>query len=729
MKRATQGLPRERRAERERAEGRRAEGGHPAVPRRGWRGAGLRLGALAALLAALAASRAAAAPARGDPEILVQPDGTRLRARPGGDEFFNWVALGEGAEARVIARGPDGYWRYVTLQAGRRVLSPSRAGLDAVPAEAATLGALPALRAAAARAQAEEGGAWLTAAEPGLAPTSDSEPMLVLLVQFTDRVLTTTAAQWAASMFGATGKTVRTYYDQASRNAFQFTPAAETDGAPNDGIVAVTLGYAHPDPGGATGDANRQITKDALLAADGYVDFASFDSDGSKGLSSSELHIVVVVAGYEESYSALYSPSVWGHRWALFGSVSAPRLDGVWVAGSGYGGGYTQQGELHGDHIATIGILCHELGHDLGLIDLYDTDDSSEGIGGHGLMGSGSWGRAAGEQSGATPTLPCAWSRIALGFLAPATVGGPGVYTAVQASDPLNGNAFKIPTTNAEQYFLIENRQLTGFDEGLYRWFSVTSGGAAGGGLAVWHVDESRTSNTNELRKKVDLEEANEGLVGKSELDTNSNRGNRHHYFYSGHVTQFDDTTVPNSRLYDDVFSGVAIGSVSGSGTAMTFTVSGATQTLEVVSAYGMAEPPVGVHSYAYGTTLVCRVTNSPAVFAGAQETLTCLCTGWTGSGSAPAAGGATSTPPFLLTSPSTVAWHWVATELALSNQTVTAATSRWARDALRAGDGYTVAATGAASFGVSSNGAIRLTPGFGAASGSVLRAAPGWTP
>ena len=42
-----------------------------------------------------------------------------------------------------------------------------------------------------------------------------------------------------------------------------------------------------------------------------------------------------------------------------------------------------------------IGSYVHELGHSLGLPDLYDTDDTiagdSEGIGQYGLMGSGSW--------------------------------------------------------------------------------------------------------------------------------------------------------------------------------------------------------------------------------------------------------------------------------------------------------------------------------------------------
>jgi len=38
----------------------------------------------------------------------------------------------------------------------------------------------------------------------------------------------------------------------------------------------------------------------------------------------------------------------------------------------------------------TIGVFCHELGHAFGLVDLYDTDNSSYGTGYWSLMSSGS---------------------------------------------------------------------------------------------------------------------------------------------------------------------------------------------------------------------------------------------------------------------------------------------------------------------------------------------------
>ena len=76
------------------------------------------------------------------------------------------------------------------------------------------------------------------------------------------------------------------------------------------------------------------------------------------------MNIIFVIAGYELSLGE--TPGVWGqaHNWVdlIPGKYATP---------------YSVIGERHlNDTMATIGVICHELGHSmLDLIDLYDPLD------------------------------------------------------------------------------------------------------------------------------------------------------------------------------------------------------------------------------------------------------------------------------------------------------------------------------------------------------------------
>jgi|GEM_PF-693842 len=499
-----------------------------------------------------------AIPALDAPFTLTQPDGTVFTARQGGDEWRNWVSH----EDHLIILDDTGWWWYGRIEDGALRATEARAAIEPPPGSAATV--READRLVRRLPQGPKGAMW---APPG--PHKAAEYAIIILVEFSDRTLTyTSESDWSNWFFSSAGQTVRNYFYEASATTFSPIQAAETWNIAGDGVIRVTLGYNHPDPGATIGDANRQIVYDALVAANSYINYAAFDSDYDNLIQADELHILTIVAGYERGYSAAWSPSVWGHRWALgFGAVGAPTLDGVTLCHYAWGGGYMQDGELHGTHRATIGVTCHELGHDIGLIDLYDTDVSSAGIGGHGLMGYGGWGQAEGDSyRGQTPTHPCAWSKIQAGLVTPDTVAANGFQTLF-ATDSLDYNALTILTADSNQYFLVENRQLSGYDAGLWAWFDTTSGGSDAGGLAIWHIDESIADNDNENHKKVDLEEANQGSY--SELDHLVNLGNRRHYFYLETMPNFGDGTNPSSRLYDNSSTGLDICAISSAGETM----------------------------------------------------------------------------------------------------------------------------------------------------------------
>jgi M6 family metalloprotease-like protein len=527
-----------------------------------------RLAAAACLLAALFFGMATPTPALAGPAApvvfqLTQADGSTFDARAFGDEWLNGVETLDGYT--IVFDNDTRNWVYASLSA-EGTLQPTRlvVGRDAPG------GLTHRLRPAVSTESPPFGGTQAVPSGHNLG----TQRILVLLVAFTDRpAVGTTAADWNQRFFGASGS-VRDFYRQASYNGLDLVPAEETHGTSNDGVVGwLTLPYAHPNTGGSVGSINAQIVRDAIVAADPYVNFANFDTNHDGYISSTELHLFTILAGYETSYggAGACQPNVWGHRSAL---SSAPRVDNVYVA-SGYGGGgYMQFGEWHctasrpPGHAATIGIMAHELGHDLSLPDLYDTDGSSEGIGAWGIMGAGSWNGVT--YSGDSPALPEAWSRWYEGWLTPIQVIGSlnNAWLPAASSSPTVYQLLDNPggvdwefygQSGSGEYFLVENRQPTGYDAGL-----------PGCGLLIWHIDETRTSsnsaNANDARRLVDLEEAD----GLNQLDTGASRGDPGDPFPgSSNNPAFDDTTNPNARLYSGAASSASAVVRSGCASSM----------------------------------------------------------------------------------------------------------------------------------------------------------------
>ena len=132
----------------------------------------------------------------------------------------------------------------------------------------------------------------------------------------------------------------------------------------------------------------------------------------------------------------------------------------------------------------TTGVYAHEMGHVLGLPDLYDRDYSSAGIGEWSLMAGGSWNGPGGL--GGSPARFDAWCAAQLGWLQPQTITGDPATRSLGDVAGSRTAAYKLyPNGGASgsEYFLVENRQKTGTDAAL-----------PGSGLLVWHVDETRNN-------------------------------------------------------------------------------------------------------------------------------------------------------------------------------------------------------------------------------------------
>jgi M6 family metalloprotease-like protein len=522
------------------------------------------------------------------PHTVVQPDGSRIELLPRGDEHNLFWELPSG---HTVARDAAGWWRIARLDAGGRMVPGGPAA-----GAATAVGALRALPAHLRPRAIGSGDGELApipfgaraAAPRALSAGGEQQPLLVILVEFSNRAPVGATAPQFASHFFTAASSVKSYFDANLFGRLAVTPAADSHGAAGDGVVGwLPLAMNHPNRG-ITGSKTateaqknqakhetRKAIKAAIEAADPYVDFAAHDRNRDGALSVWELAVTVIFAGYESSYggySAAYSPANWGHRWSLgfsdaVGYVGPAVVDGVKVGDSGAAGGYTTFGEwmqssAANGHKATLGIMVHELGHDiLSLPDLYDTDSGngdSAGLGGWCLMAGGSWGsQGGGEWIGETPTGLSAWSKLVTGVVDPVELAGAGGATATPAAT--SPSVFRLGSGVPHEYFLLEYRAPVGFDAGLKRWDSAF---AAGGGLLVLHVDERVDGNGDAAHKRVDVEEADAGTLGYSRLDLDEADAARAMLYYAGNATRFADDTNPSAARYGGAPSGVVVSGV-----------------------------------------------------------------------------------------------------------------------------------------------------------------------
>jgi M6 family metalloprotease-like protein len=536
----------------------------------------------------LTANMVAAAPSAPNVVTLSQPDGIAFEAIPWGDEWLNGM---ETLDGYTILRDPQSaYWIYATLGFDGN-MSPQRGGqTPLIVGKDEPLGLpkhiRPEIGATISRSSAS-GDADRTVGRSHI--NLGTQEVLVLLVDFPNRPGQTLASDWAGKVFGPTNSLGHYYYDVSFGN-LTLAPASESSGTANDGVVGwLRLPYNHPNTAGNLGQKNLQLVQDAIEAADAFVNFAAYDSNGDGYLSYDELHVMVIVAGQEAAYGGedTCPPSVWAHQYYLdYTLVSAPVVDGVRVASYAGGGGYTQFGEIHCDsenapgHPATIGIIAHEFGHDLQWPDLYDTSfiSDSAGIGNWGLMGTGMWNRntVGSLYPGEAPANPTAWSRWYQGWITPTQITastlnvaippvGEGSGTVLLLRDNPNGVDWIFERqSGVGEYFLIENRQKIGYDLGL-----------PGDGLLIWHIDESvvynNFANSDQNRRLVDLVQAD----GLGQLNIQGgNRGDTGDPYPGLYLNRtFNASSVPSSNLHGGLLSGVSLKKITQDGDWITANV------------------------------------------------------------------------------------------------------------------------------------------------------------
>ena len=309
-------------------------------------------------------------------------------------------------------------------------------------------------------------------------------PLLVIVVSYSNQATRSEESYWEKSLFGDSGNTMKNYFKFMSGGKFWFTPAEETYGTKNNGIVYVKLDENHPNTSGSSTTNIGTTQSNALKAASKYVDFSKFDTDGNGGLSWKELSIVYIIAGYSTKFG-MTSDGISKYGMGSF-EMDSPSanlnnfINGVFVTWGYYGGKYTVVGEMQSSRQPlTFGSIAHELCHVIGANDLY-TYSGYTWCGGPGDIAMQGGGSGLGLQKGVTagnaPSAIDPYYLIKFGFWE----------ATLYSRESTEGsyNIIKISTNNPKEYYLIENRYTV--KSSTYDAISPASRG-----IQIWHVDET----------------------------------------------------------------------------------------------------------------------------------------------------------------------------------------------------------------------------------------------
>lgn len=222
----------------------------------------------------------------------------------------------------------------------------------------------------------------------------------------------------------------------------------------------------------------------ALDEADRLVDFARFDNDGPDGVpGSGDDDGVVDAVAFEflEVSGSCGGPGVWPHRSAISWRTGGDPYLTNDVSGTSpvIVDAYIIQSvtDCAGTGVQNANVISHEMGHVLGLPDIYHPVDSTEPegrrwvIGCWGLMAAGSWGcgDASVRVEGFGPSRMAPWSLAQLGWVELEEVGADALYRPYRIEPTLlGGRPLRIPLdSEGRESLVLEYRIREGFDRVL----------------------------------------------------------------------------------------------------------------------------------------------------------------------------------------------------------------------------------------------------------------------
>ena len=360
-------------------------------------------------------------------------------------------------------------------------------------------------------------------------PTTGLAKMLVVCVAFKGKPATEPLSVYRQLYFGKTGS-VADYYRQVSYGKFQLTGTVIGDPLHPGAFLTLPHSeayYAEKDNGTGSpfphNDNALVVNVIHQLIAD-HFDFAPYAANGKVQ------YLAFVFSGYGADVEPTDTRLIWPVEdqlpTPLLVPLTSPQAStqaggGAGVNSSGAGGPGEPGGQSGGQSAGapggvgsagnsaaasanvamvstydlvpelsdssmtptTIGVLAHELGHLLGLDDLYDTSSSAkagQGDGPWSLMADGNWN---GYPAGSSPAELDPFSRIFLGWIDPQVIAESetGVILPPIEEKPV---VYELrPAGKETDYFLISNEQQISFDQALPE-----------SGVLIWHIDGAQAT-------------------------------------------------------------------------------------------------------------------------------------------------------------------------------------------------------------------------------------------
>ena len=406
---------------------------------------------------------ALAVPANPNPHVVTQPDGTTIRVRLCGDEYYHYYTTEDGTPVTLC---DDGFYRYTTIDAQNNLVASAdvvgKVNTPVLPDKKSVMkrhGELYKVNKAKKVVDLPRKQAPMRSAVRNAESKGGVVKGIIVLAEFQDQKFTFSQKAINDKMnkvgytdeYGSIGS-ARDYFIAQSYGQFQ----------PEFDVVGpVTLSqnmayYGANYEGGHDIRPHEMVAEACQLASQqGLADMSDYDHDGDGWVDL----VYVIYAGYPES-SGAPGETIWPHAWYVYsGGGLLVTLDGVSL------NAYACSAELNGNsglNLDGIGTFCHEYSHTLGLPDFYDIDYS-------GAMGMSWWSIMAHGNYGVNGYVPIGYNAYEREFCGWLEFNELTDNSSIRMPELTTDNAaaYKITSTNANQYVTIETRCKKGWDVSL----------------------------------------------------------------------------------------------------------------------------------------------------------------------------------------------------------------------------------------------------------------------